>query len=216
MNALRINRSKYAAGSQWRRWDLHIHTPESRLGSSFNGVSWSTYIDELERLSDAQKISVIGITDYMTIDGYEKIYQEISKKENSRLRNIDLIIPNIEFRVLPHTRDKKAINIHLLIDPTSGNHISEIKRALRDLKVNYGPKDNNRSFGCSRDELIRYGRVLEPGDIDDERAYTLGIEQFKPHFDTLFDWIFSDACCSTNLPASIFDNSRTLLMISSK
>ena len=97
-STLKITPSSWPRGSEWRRWDLHIHTPESRLGDSFVGTSWEDYLTALEQAAAASKISVIGVTDYMTIDGYEKLYVE--KSDNSRLSTVDLLIPNIEFRIM--------------------------------------------------------------------------------------------------------------------
>lgn len=73
MNSLNIKNSQFHMGSEWRRWDLHVHTPESKLGSSFRGIDWNEYLDALETEALANDIAVIGITDYMTIDGYIKI-----------------------------------------------------------------------------------------------------------------------------------------------
>lgn len=50
-------------GSTWRKWDLHIHSPESVLHSEFSS-DWDSYIKALENLTD---ISVIGITDYFSV-----------------------------------------------------------------------------------------------------------------------------------------------------
>ena len=69
----------YSRGAEWRRWDLHIHTPDSQLGSSFSGVAWNDYVDALEQAATKHQIAVIGVTDYMSIDGYEKVTQ-LSKK----------------------------------------------------------------------------------------------------------------------------------------
>ena len=52
-------------GSYWRKWDLHVHSPSSILNSQF-GDDWERYINTLESLND---ISVVGITDYYSIEG---------------------------------------------------------------------------------------------------------------------------------------------------
>ena len=62
----------------------------------------------LEQAAKVAKISVIGVTDYMTLDGYEKLFAE--KIDNNRLFSVDLLIPNIEFRMMPQTTDGKALN----------------------------------------------------------------------------------------------------------
>ncbi|TNE71441.1 PHP domain-containing protein, partial [bacterium] len=66
---------KHYKGSEWRRWDLHIHTPFSHLSNSF-GNDWDLYVKELFKRAISSNISVIGITDYFTIDGYKKLKTE--------------------------------------------------------------------------------------------------------------------------------------------
>ena len=80
----------HSRGSQWRRWDLHIHTPSS-FESHFSG--WDNYIDALEQVRD---VSVIGITDYFSIEGYKEIR---ALRKSGKLSNFDLVLPNIEFRL---------------------------------------------------------------------------------------------------------------------
>ena len=139
--------SRFVRGSEWRRWDLHVHTPESKLGNSFTGISWNTYVDALEHAAAAAGISVIGVTDYMSIDGYSRLRKE---RASSRLSQVQLLIPNIEFRALPSTTDGKALNIHLLVDPSDEGHEEKIIRALSNLRVKY----NGESYGCVRAQLI--------------------------------------------------------------
>ena len=101
-----------SAGSIMRKWDLHVHTPASYENQfSFYGGEdakaygndiWEKYVSELEKV---QSISVIGINDYFTIDGYKKL---LEYKKKGRLRNFDLILPSIEFRLdkfVKKTRD---------------------------------------------------------------------------------------------------------------
>lgn len=180
---IKIAPSRWPRGSEWRRWDLHLHTPESRLGVPFGGVSWEDYVNALEAAAAAAKISVIGVTDYMTLDGYEKLLAE--KVENNRLTSVDLLIPNIEFRMMPHTADGKALNLHLLIDPSAEDHIDKIKRAMRNLKFDY----SGQPYGCCREELIEFGRAQNPQLTSDEAAYVFGIEQFKPDRTVIKKWL---------------------------
>jgi ABC-type lipoprotein export system ATPase subunit len=83
-------------GSNWRIWDLHIHTPDSivqRYGGRSN-ETWDRFLNDLESLP--QSIRVIGINDYIFLDGYRRIIEE---KKKGRLPNIDLILPVIELRL---------------------------------------------------------------------------------------------------------------------
>jgi len=180
---LKIAQARWPRGSEWRRWDLHIHTPESRLGSPFSGLTWDQYVIAMETAATQAKISVIGVTDYITLDGYEKLFAE--KKMNGRLSTVDLLIPNIEFRMMPQTADGKALNLHLLVDPSENDHIDRIKRALKNLKVKY----DGQPYGCCREELIAFGRAQDPQITDDEAAYTFGIRQFKPDRTEIKQWL---------------------------
>src|SRR5258708_39721642 len=98
-------------GSIWRKWDLHVHTPAS-IHNKFEGTTieekWNKYIEKLKTLTD---ISVIGITDYFSIDGYKYL------RSNANFPNIDLLLPNVELRTLPVTRIETPINIHVIFDP---------------------------------------------------------------------------------------------------
>ena len=78
-------------GSIWRKWDLHLHAPGTKLNNQFKG-KWKEYFLELEQLDD---ISVLGITDYYCVEDYFKVKEH---KEQGNLQNIDLILPNVELR----------------------------------------------------------------------------------------------------------------------
>src|SRR4051812_47432263 len=97
----------YPKGSEWRKWDLHIHSPASILENGF-GSDWDVYVATLFKTILKKEIAVIGITDYFTIDGYKKIKEEylanddklrtlFSAEEIEKIKKI-LILPNIEFR----------------------------------------------------------------------------------------------------------------------
>jgi len=65
----------YERGSVWRKWDLHVHTPAS-LKNNYGGDNeeiWERFISDLERLS--QEFKVIGINDYIFLDGYKKVLE---------------------------------------------------------------------------------------------------------------------------------------------
>ena len=66
---VRIMPLQHPRGSEWRKWDLHVHTPAS-FEHGFG--DWDDYIAALEEVRD---IAVLGITDYFTIEGYKKILQ---------------------------------------------------------------------------------------------------------------------------------------------
>lgn len=101
-------------GSEWHIWDLHVHTPfslEHNYKCSPDEDIWEKYIDALENLPD--DIKVLGINDYLFIEGYRKV---LNYKEQGRLQNIDLILPVIEFRLSKFCGNEKfkRINYHII------------------------------------------------------------------------------------------------------
>ncbi len=103
----------FEKGSRWRKWDLHVHTPESIIHNfhkdSYSNI-WEKYLNDLETLDS--NIKVLGINDYLFIDGYKKI---LSEKEKGRLQNIDLILPVIELRLKQFNgKDFQKINYHVI------------------------------------------------------------------------------------------------------
>lgn len=95
-------------GSIWRKCDFHIHTPFSSLSNNF-GDDFDKYVQILFKKAIEKNISIIGITDYFTIEGYKKIKNEyinndiklnelFSGQEIKKIKDI-LLLPNIEFRL---------------------------------------------------------------------------------------------------------------------
>ena len=110
-----INMTKIDKGSEWRKWDLHIHTPFSiyqRFGTN-DEVTWKKYINDLEGLPS--DFAVIGVNDYLFLDGYAKLKTE--QADNSRLSNLKLL-PVVEFRIEKFAginfEQLKRINLHVI------------------------------------------------------------------------------------------------------
>ena len=167
----------YPEGSEWRRWDLHVHTPGTILNNQFG--SWEEYLAAIEAQPD---VKVLGVTDYMSIANYSKLKQF---KSDGRLANIDLLIPNIEFRIAPPTDRATAINIHLLISPADDQrHEREILNSLARLDWQYA----GRRYSCVQDQLIALGRSFDPNVDNDIAALRVGVTQFKVDFTRFREW----------------------------
>lgn len=112
-------------GSTWKKWDLHVHTPES-LVHNYSGekeAAWEAFLADLEALP--KEFKVLGINDYLFVDGYERT---LRAKQKGRLANIDLLLPVVELRLdkfggvleqgpngyLPSSWSR--INLHVIFD----------------------------------------------------------------------------------------------------
>ena len=102
-------------GSEWRRWDLHVHTPMSiysKYGAPSEDV-WERFINDLNALPE--DFAVLGINDYMFIDGYE--YLRDRQRSDARLQRFRLL-PVVEFRIDKFAGVQfgacKRINLHVV------------------------------------------------------------------------------------------------------
>ncbi len=161
-------------GSEWHRWEPHIHAPGTILNNQFGATDpWVAYLKALEGLTP--KIEAIAVTDYYVTDTYEEF---LKYKTVGRLPDVKLLFPNIEVR-LDVAAKSGFVNVHLLVSPEDSNHLAELKRILTRLQFHaHGDR-----FDCTRDELIRLGKRADPSITDDGAALAHGATQFKVNFD---------------------------------
>lgn len=139
----------YPRGSEWRKWDLHVHTPASVLRNEY-GNNWDEYVFALFKKAIENDISAIGITDYYLPEGYKilkteylenpsKLMSLFTREEIDAIKRIK-IFPNIEFRitklVLGKEKDlswNRKVNYHVVlsdeipIDKIESDFISQIQ-----------------------------------------------------------------------------------------
>ncbi len=97
-------------GSEWHRWEPHIHAPGTVLNNQFgSGDAWGTYLSTIEGL--IPKIEAVAVTDYYVTDSYEECLEH---KAVGRLADVRLLFPNIELR-LDVAAKSGFVNLHLLV-----------------------------------------------------------------------------------------------------
>src|ERR1700730_8982295 len=142
-------------GSEWRKWDLHIHSPSSAPNNQFprlpNGEpNWEVYATRLESLVD---VAVVGVTDYFTIEGYRKL---LEYRAQGRLSNVGLLLANVEFRldkIVGTSGGNRRLNYHVIFsEEVSAEEIDE--HFLQELKF------------CFALRVIPSGRIF-PGACDE-------------------------------------------------
>lgn len=159
-------------GAIWRRWDPHIHTPGTVLNDQFDSdENWEQFLLKIEKSDPV--IEVLGVTDYYSLDNYEKACQFL---QDGRMPDVKLIFPNIELRYSVGTNKGAPVNFHLLVSPDDDDHVDQIKRFLQKLTFK-GPDDEYR---CDHEDIIRLGRThTENENLDSRSAFAEGANQFK-------------------------------------
>lgn len=164
-------------GSEWRRWEPHIHAPGTVMNNQFSGPNaWDDYLTALEQATPI--IEAIAVTDYYVTDTYREILRH---RDVGRLPNAALIFPNVEVRLDVATSKGGFVNLHLFVSPEDPQHLDELQRLLSRLQFN-AMQDR---FDCTRTDLIRLGKKADPKITDDGAALAYGASQFKVNFQQL-------------------------------
>ena len=156
---------EYVGGSEWRRWDLHIHTPQTLKNDNYVGSTsdekWDAFYTAVSNYvgdgSDRNRaIAAVGITDYLSIDNYLKVCADHRLPDT-----IKLILPNVEMR-LTLTAQESPVNIHMIFDPCIVDALED--RFFGKLSFKYG----DTTFSATKSELIRFGKLMDNSSTNEQ------------------------------------------------
>ena len=188
----------WSRGSEWHRWDPHLHTPGTLLNNQY-GNAWDGFLTAIETASPS--VGALGITDYCVLRGYQ---QFLEHRKAGRASNVGFVFPNVEFRLTINTKGGKGINVHLLFSPDDADHVEHIERLLGSFKFHYKDID----YPCMPMWLTKLGRAVDPTLKDDEAALRFGAEQFKLDWDTVVGAVKRDPWARENCLLAISAHSN--------
>ncbi len=156
---------------EWRRADLHIHTPGSRDYQE----TGTGYLDILRKAAE-EKLSIIAFTDHNTIAGYAAMMQEVADlerwvalgraqpqeierlQEYHRLREQVLVLPGFEFTA--------TLGFHVLAIFDPGTSTRTIELVLLKLNVPPALLDvGDTEVGATTDVSTAYRIMAESGAL---------------------------------------------------
>ena len=156
---------------QWRRVDLHVHTP----ASSCYQQPEATFLDILTR-AEARELDVVAITDHNTVAGYAAMRREIEQllflerlnrlqpdereqlEEYRRLSERLLVLPGFEFTA--------TLGFHILGIFSERTSVRELEHILLDLRIPPDKLDLGSSeVGATVDVLRAYAVIAEAGGL---------------------------------------------------
>lgn len=159
-----VDQVKFPKGSEWRQWDLHIHSPASFewKGQKFSGdplapVNYTLVDEMIQALNDAEP-AVFALMDYWTFDGWFALKARLECPDAPKLNKT--VFPGIELRV---SGTKGRLNAHAIFSDKIADQdlkdfqhdlelcISHAKlsdHALIDYARNFLDRDQLASFNC--------------------------------------------------------------------
>jgi ABC-type cobalamin/Fe3+-siderophores transport system ATPase subunit len=182
-----MDERKYIRGSEWRKWDLHIHTKGTSKNDQFTSADFNAFCVAMFKTAIKKDIKAIGITDYFSIDNYKQvIYFQNNINNNSSFTDEEkniisklFILPNVELRMLPVTDTGRLINIHCIVNP---DFISNLDNDFfNTLKYVGGSQD----YLMNRQGIVSLGKSLDSSITDDNSAYKKGVDNFVVSYENL-------------------------------
>ncbi len=170
----------YSKGSEWRRWDLHIHTKGTMKNDQFKSRTFNKFCISLFKNALEKEIAAIGITDYFNINNYKNVKKFVSDidscsdftpKEKEKIKHI-FILPNVELRMLPVTDSGRLVNIHCMFNPSYDASLENDFFGNLDYSAGIGKK-----YKMNYQGMIDLGKFLDPS-LNKGMAYKKGIESF--------------------------------------
>ena len=129
-------------GSEWNKWDLHIHSPVTWQA---NGYASQCDIARYVQLLGEKQLSLIAVTNYFYFRQNEL---EIIREEIAR-QNLNItVLGNVEFRLDQQNKAGDFINVHILFsDRISTERINE---ALSRFPLRLTDGDRKAIYCCEK------------------------------------------------------------------
>ena len=159
----------YSRGSEWRKWDLHVHLPNTKLSNSYekkNGnIDWERFC-EIIHSSD---VVAFGMTDYFNLDSFFEFKEEYTKLYPNDEK---VFFPNLELRLNERvSTDGQNIDFHIIFRPDISQNT--INKFLANLKT----------------QCTEHGRCLTCSDLQTEthfKSASISREDIKVALTTTF------------------------------
>lgn len=169
--------SNYARGSEWRQWDLHVHSPASfhwngeRFDRTLGTAKNQALVDQMVAALNAAAPDVYCLMDYWTFAGWFELKRRLAQEGATALRK--KVFPGIELRLVSPTRFR--LNAHVLFsDEITDQQLLDFRSALR-LDVSGRPLSDEALVEVARAatvELLR-NKGFSKEEVDSDEAVAL-------------------------------------------
>jgi len=170
--------NEYQRGSEWRQWDLHIHSPASfhwhgkRFGS--DATSNRALVDEMIAALNAAEPAAFALMDYWTFDGWFALKRRL--KENGAPALKKRVFPGIELRLAAPTTCR--LNAHVIFSDDLDDQVLHDFRSSLQVEIVSRPLSDAALIELARtvgeDKLKVHGFKKTDAQADDEKALLAG------------------------------------------
>ncbi|WP_156891368.1 hypothetical protein [Agromyces subbeticus] len=132
--------NKYPRGSEWRKWDLHVHVPGTKLNDSYAKAAGGDDLDRFADILEASDVAAFGITDYFTSSQSVAFIERFKERHPTSEK---LFLVNVELRLNETVnRDTQMVDFHVIFrDSVTTAKITEfLSRLKTQISDGYGRK----------------------------------------------------------------------------
>jgi hypothetical protein len=131
----------FQRGAEWRKWDLHVHAPGTKLNDAYGAVDWDPFCNALE----SSDVAAFGIADYFSLDGYFAVIEAFTTRYPQSPK---VLFPNLEVRLNETVnKDIQTVDAHLILRPGLSTDVAA--RLLQDLKTEITDSGGSRKLSCA-------------------------------------------------------------------
>ena len=192
--------SEYPNGSEWRKWDLHIHTPASFhwTGQKFNSNPCdpknAPLVDQMIHALNSAEPAVFAIMDYWTFDGWFALKHRLSQDDAPKLEKT--VFPGIELRLMSPLKGR--LNAHVIFsDQITNQELIDFKSNLKLEFPGNGVRNLSNAAlvdyarSVTADKLKHHGIASDKVAENDEYALEAGSKMAELNCDS-----YKEALCT--------------------
>ncbi len=178
LSSSNFSRREYPRGSEWRVWDLHIHSPASyhwngqRYGD--NEAENTRLVDEMIAALNAAEPKVFVLMDYWTFDGWFRLKNRLKETGAPVLKKT--VFPGIELRICTPTSVR--LNAHAVFSDTIDDQLLVDFRSTLKLEITGRPLSDpaiaDFAAKTDNDKLKKHGTSKEELAANSQRALLVG------------------------------------------
>ncbi len=143
---------RYPAGSEWRKWDLHVHIPGTKLNDNYDKNGGKPDWDRFAKIIEQSDVAVFGFTDYFSADQtleFIKYFKSVYPNSEK------LLLVNVELRLNETVNGNvQMVDFHIIFRDSLNE--AKVNEFLSKLKTQSTDR-NGRHILCSE---------LDAGDFE--------------------------------------------------
>lgn len=172
VNEVAVAARRRPRGSEWRKWDLHLHAPGTKINDCYRKSGGDPDWQQFCQIIHESDVAVVAVADYFSLDGY---FTAVEKYQEAYPGDDKLFLPNLELR-LPEVinDDGQSVNLHLVFRPTLTRELAS--KFLMFLTTETTTGKSKKQVACaelkSRDEFE--SATVSRASIDKAIEHTFG------------------------------------------